>query len=164
MSFVEGDQARNFFFKSGLPGDILRKIWDLSDLTTDGRLDKREFTIACHLISSQVRKNTDLFVLFMEYIRFKRNVHFLLPFLPPFSPMPSLLQAMVYHNQCQPFPSQLHVSTENVASLQTENKHDRQFLPILEGPTGFWTGKIYICCVMLLFNKLAFFSVFFFFD
>ncbi|CAF1331736.1 unnamed protein product, partial [Rotaria sp. Silwood1] len=26
----------------------------LADITTDGRLDKREFAIACHLITSQV--------------------------------------------------------------------------------------------------------------
>jgi hypothetical protein len=60
QGYVTGDQARNFFVKSGLPGDILRKIWDLSDITTDGRLDKREFTIACHLISSQVQKKCPL--------------------------------------------------------------------------------------------------------
>ncbi|CAF4996638.1 unnamed protein product, partial [Rotaria magnacalcarata] len=51
-----GDRARSFFIKSNLPGDILRKIWDLSDITADGRLDKREFTIACHLIASQVNR------------------------------------------------------------------------------------------------------------
>ncbi|CAF3438151.1 unnamed protein product [Rotaria socialis] len=60
QGFVSGDQARSFFIKSNLPGDILRKIWDLSDITADGRLDKREFTIACHLISSQVQKKVPL--------------------------------------------------------------------------------------------------------
>ncbi|CAF3877940.1 unnamed protein product [Rotaria sp. Silwood1] len=55
-----GDQARSFFLKSGLPGDVLHKIWNLSDITADGRLDKREFTIACHLISSQVQKKIPL--------------------------------------------------------------------------------------------------------
>lgn len=29
---------------------------DLADVTADGRLDAREFIIACHLISSQVRR------------------------------------------------------------------------------------------------------------
>jgi len=60
QGYVTGDRARNFFVQSGLPADVLRKIWDLSDLTTDGRLDKREFTIACHLISSQVQKKCPL--------------------------------------------------------------------------------------------------------
>ncbi|CAF3072045.1 unnamed protein product, partial [Rotaria sp. Silwood2] len=60
QGYVTGDQARNFFLKSGLPGDILHKIWNLSDMTADGRLDKREFTIACHLISSQVQKKGPL--------------------------------------------------------------------------------------------------------
>jgi hypothetical protein len=27
LFFFLGEQARNFFVKSGLPGDILRKIW-----------------------------------------------------------------------------------------------------------------------------------------
>ncbi|CAF1269575.1 unnamed protein product, partial [Rotaria sp. Silwood1] len=60
QGYVTGDQARNFFLKSGLPGDVLHKIWNLSDITADGRLDKREFTIACHLISSQVQKKIPL--------------------------------------------------------------------------------------------------------
>ena len=30
---------------------------DLADVTADGRLDRREFAIACHLISSQVEKD-----------------------------------------------------------------------------------------------------------
>ncbi|CAF0882259.1 unnamed protein product [Rotaria sordida] len=60
QGYVSGDQARNFFLKSSLSADILRKIWNLSDITADGRLDKREFTIACHLISSQVQKKVPL--------------------------------------------------------------------------------------------------------
>ncbi|UJR22027.1 hypothetical protein I4U23_025094 [Adineta vaga] len=60
QGYVTGDQARKFFVQSGLPGEILRKIWDLSDITTDGRLDKREFAIACHLIASQVQKKAQL--------------------------------------------------------------------------------------------------------
>ncbi|CAF0939796.1 unnamed protein product [Adineta ricciae] len=60
QGYVTGEQARSFFVQSGLPADVLRKIWDLSDITADGRLDKREFTIACHLIASQVQKKVPL--------------------------------------------------------------------------------------------------------
>ncbi|CAF3610041.1 unnamed protein product [Rotaria socialis] len=60
QGYLLGEQARDFFVKSGLPGDILRKIWDLADVTTDGRLDLREFIIACHLIASQVQKKGPL--------------------------------------------------------------------------------------------------------
>ena len=35
-------------------------VRDLSDLNSDGRLDKREFAIACHLISTQVKKQGPL--------------------------------------------------------------------------------------------------------
>ncbi|CAF1464097.1 unnamed protein product [Adineta steineri] len=60
QGYLTGEQAREFFVKSNLPGDILRKIWDLADVTSDGRLDKREFAIACCLISSQVQKTAPL--------------------------------------------------------------------------------------------------------
>ncbi|CAF0755063.1 unnamed protein product [Adineta ricciae] len=60
QGYLTGEQARDFFVKSGLPGDILRKIWDLADITTDGRLDKREFAIACYLIAFQVQKKGPL--------------------------------------------------------------------------------------------------------
>ncbi|CAF3513299.1 unnamed protein product [Rotaria sp. Silwood1] len=60
QGYLSGEQARDFFVKSNLPGDILRKIWDLADISADGRLDSREFIIACHLISSQVQKKGPL--------------------------------------------------------------------------------------------------------
>ncbi|CAF4343732.1 unnamed protein product [Rotaria sp. Silwood2] len=60
QGYLTGEQARDFFVKSNLPGDILRKIWDLADISADGRLDAREFIIACHLISSQVQKKGSL--------------------------------------------------------------------------------------------------------
>ena len=65
---------------------------DLSDITTDGRLDKREFTIACHLISSQVNSIPQLcFFSILTFLflfeRFKKNVHSHKTFLPPFFPM-----------------------------------------------------------------------------
>lgn len=48
--FLTGEQAREFFLKSNLPTLVLGQIWNLADLNKDGKLDKREFSIACSLI------------------------------------------------------------------------------------------------------------------
>jgi len=36
--------------ESGLAGPMLKKIWDLSDVDKDGRLDSGEFAVAMYLI------------------------------------------------------------------------------------------------------------------
>ncbi len=48
--FITGEKAREFFLKSQLPTNILGQIWALADLDKDGKLDKKEFSIACSLI------------------------------------------------------------------------------------------------------------------
>jgi len=48
--FLSGQQARDFFMRANLAQNILAQIWNLSDLTADGRLDRREFCIAMHLL------------------------------------------------------------------------------------------------------------------
>ncbi|XP_055329501.1 intersectin-2-like [Paramacrobiotus metropolitanus] len=53
--FITGQQSREFFFKSNLPPPILAKIWELSDINRDGKLDKREFGIAMHLIRKKLQ-------------------------------------------------------------------------------------------------------------
>jgi epidermal growth factor receptor substrate 15 len=52
--FIEGDAAVSFLTQSGLPGDVLATIWDLSDINDDGRLTKDEFAVAMHLIQNQL--------------------------------------------------------------------------------------------------------------
>jgi hypothetical protein len=47
---LTGDQAKSFFIKSNLPVSVLGVIWNLADINKDGRLDRREFSIACFLI------------------------------------------------------------------------------------------------------------------
>lgn len=47
---LTGGKAREFFLKSNLPTPILGQIWGLADLNKDGKLDKKEFSIACCLI------------------------------------------------------------------------------------------------------------------
>ena len=48
--YLTGDQSKAFFLKSGLPVNVLGIIWNLSDINKDGKLDRKEFSIACFLI------------------------------------------------------------------------------------------------------------------
>jgi intersectin len=48
--YLNGEQARNFMLKSGLSAQILADIWNLSDINKDGKLDRKEFSIACSFI------------------------------------------------------------------------------------------------------------------
>jgi len=49
QGMMEGKEAALFLAKSGLNRDALRTIWQLSDATTDGKLDLTEFIVAMHL-------------------------------------------------------------------------------------------------------------------
>ncbi|XP_036060022.1 intersectin-1 isoform X4 [Onychomys torridus] len=53
--FITGDQARNFFFQSGLPQPVLAQIWALADVNSDGRMDQVEFSIAMKLIKLKLQ-------------------------------------------------------------------------------------------------------------
>ncbi|KAH6983037.1 hypothetical protein BKA56DRAFT_582855 [Ilyonectria sp. MPI-CAGE-AT-0026] len=49
---LPGDQARQIFEKSGLPNEILGRIWQLADTEQRGALALTEFVIAMHLLTS----------------------------------------------------------------------------------------------------------------
>jgi len=49
---LSGGKARDILLQSRLGPDVLRQIWDLSDLDTDGNLDADEFAVAMFLIDS----------------------------------------------------------------------------------------------------------------
>ncbi|KAK1754412.1 hypothetical protein QBC47DRAFT_217830 [Echria macrotheca] len=51
-SMLPGDQAKQIFEKSGLPNDILGRIWMLADTEQRGALVQTEFVIAMHLLAS----------------------------------------------------------------------------------------------------------------
>lgn len=53
--FITGEQARGFFMQSGLPTAILGQIWSLADMNNDGKMDKKEFSIAMHLIKKKLQ-------------------------------------------------------------------------------------------------------------
>ncbi|CAH8575904.1 unnamed protein product [Schistosoma turkestanicum] len=48
--YITGEQARVFFMKSGLSVMVLGQIWALADMDMDGKMDKKEFSIAMFLI------------------------------------------------------------------------------------------------------------------
>ncbi|KAJ1496309.1 hypothetical protein T484DRAFT_1606884, partial [Baffinella frigidus] len=47
---LDGNTCKNVLVQSRLETADLRKIWDLADVTHDGKLDRLEFAIAQHLI------------------------------------------------------------------------------------------------------------------
>ena len=51
-NILPGDQARTIFEKSGLPNEILGRIWQLADTEQRGALVQTEFVIAMHLLTS----------------------------------------------------------------------------------------------------------------
>lgn len=53
--FLSGEQAKFFFLQSGLATQILGRIWNLSDLNMDGKMDKNEFSIAMFLIKRSLK-------------------------------------------------------------------------------------------------------------
>ncbi|PKU37032.1 hypothetical protein llap_12664 [Limosa lapponica baueri] len=55
LIIATGDQARNFFFQSGLPQPVLAQIWALADMNNDGRMDQLEFSIAMKLIKLKLQ-------------------------------------------------------------------------------------------------------------
>ena len=54
---ITGEQAVSFFSNSGLPEDSLAQIWDLSDIKSEGQLNKEEFAVAMYLIRQQRAPN-----------------------------------------------------------------------------------------------------------
>uniref|UniRef100_A0A5K3FJR7 Intersectin-1 n=1 Tax=Mesocestoides corti TaxID=53468 RepID=A0A5K3FJR7_MESCO len=56
--YITGEQARDFFTQSKLPTSVLAKIWALADITADGKLDKKEFSIAMFLIKKCIEGGT----------------------------------------------------------------------------------------------------------
>jgi epidermal growth factor receptor substrate 15 len=52
--FITGEQARELFSRSGLSNQELGKIWVLSDINQDQKLDRAEFFIAMALINRRI--------------------------------------------------------------------------------------------------------------
>lgn len=55
--FLNGQEGRDFFRKSGLPNDKLGKIWRLSDFDGDNKLNLVEFSVAIHIVYAFLKGN-----------------------------------------------------------------------------------------------------------
>jgi len=47
---ASGQQVMNIMLQSNLSKDVLRKIWDLSDIDQDGKMDNEEFALCMYMI------------------------------------------------------------------------------------------------------------------
>ncbi|XP_062526876.1 intersectin-2 isoform X4 [Bombyx mori] len=52
---LTGEQAKRFMLQSQLPPPVLGQIWSLADTNADGKLDLKEFSIACKIINLKLR-------------------------------------------------------------------------------------------------------------
>ncbi|XP_045525527.1 intersectin-1-like isoform X3 [Pieris brassicae] len=52
---LTGEQAKRFMLQSQLPPLVLGQIWTLADTNADGKLDLKEFSIACKIINLKLR-------------------------------------------------------------------------------------------------------------
>jgi hypothetical protein len=50
--FIDGRTGAAFFGRSGLPRPTLKRVWQLADVTRDGRLDRDEFRSAMHMVAN----------------------------------------------------------------------------------------------------------------
>ena len=53
--FITGQQARDFFLRSGLPSPVLAQIWGLVVKGSEGKMYKKEFSIAMALITRRLK-------------------------------------------------------------------------------------------------------------
>ena len=53
--FIIGQQARDFFLRSGLPSPVLAQIWGLVVTGSEGKMFKKEFSIAMALITRKLK-------------------------------------------------------------------------------------------------------------
>ncbi|CAN8064872.1 unnamed protein product [Agarophyton chilense] len=52
LGMIDGKQGVTFFGKSGLPRSTLKVIWQLADVTKDGKLSLDEFRAAMHMVAN----------------------------------------------------------------------------------------------------------------
>jgi hypothetical protein len=55
-----GGEAKNVLSATGLPRDLLFKVWELADIDKDGSLDLDEYCVAMHLIDDFLHNSTPL--------------------------------------------------------------------------------------------------------
>ncbi|KAI6200427.1 BMA-ITSN-1, isoform a [Aphelenchoides besseyi] len=95
--FLTGDQTREFFMKSGLQPHVLGQIWNLADITHDGKLDRLEFAIAMKLIRN-VLSNIPLPTLLPEQMKVISQPLPVPVMRPPAYGMPQMMPPPAYQH------------------------------------------------------------------
>ncbi|KAJ2942167.1 hypothetical protein O0L34_g15706 [Tuta absoluta] len=92
---LTGEQAKRFMLQSQLPPPVLGQIWTLADTDSDGKLDLKEFSIACKIINLklhgiEVPKVLPPSLLGSLSPAGPPKQQFAAPAKPPIPPMPSI--------------------------------------------------------------------------
>ncbi|KAL0858600.1 hypothetical protein ABMA27_012437 [Loxostege sticticalis] len=92
---LTGEQAKRFMLQSQLPPPILGQIWSLADTNADGKLDLKEFSIACKIINLklhgiEIPKTLPPSLLASLSPGGPPQKQFTPPAKPPIPPMPSM--------------------------------------------------------------------------
>ncbi|XP_013178933.1 PREDICTED: intersectin-1 isoform X2 [Papilio xuthus] len=90
---LTGEQAKRFMLQSQLPPPILGQIWSLADTNADGKLDLKEFSIACKIINLKLHGIEIPKVLppsLLASLSPTGPKQFVPPAKPPIPPMPTI--------------------------------------------------------------------------
>ncbi|XP_045541218.1 intersectin-1 [Papilio machaon] len=110
---LTGEQAKRFMLQSQLPPPILGQIWSLADTNADGKLDLKEFSIACKIINLKLHGIEIPKVLppsLLASLSPTGPKQFVTPTKPPIPPMPIIptqpQQPLISGLPTQPIQSQ----------------------------------------------------------
>ncbi|KAK3816965.1 MAG: hypothetical protein JOS17DRAFT_400413 [Linnemannia elongata] len=115
--FVEGEEAGRFFMNSRLPESVLAQIWDLSDITKTGSLNKDEFAVAMLLINRKNASNAPI------------------PKTLPLSLVPPSLRNRVAASLSAPLPFGSDITRSATMSAASQHFRRQSFDLLGDGPT-----------------------------
>ncbi|KAF9143060.1 hypothetical protein BGX30_001435 [Mortierella sp. GBA39] len=115
--FIEGEEAGRFFMNSRLPESVLAQIWDLSDITKTGSLNKDEFAVAMLLINRKNASNAPI------------------PKTLPLSFVPPSLRNRVTASLSAPLPFGSDVARSATVPAASQHFRHQSFDLLGDGPT-----------------------------
>ncbi|RVE46411.1 hypothetical protein evm_008945 [Chilo suppressalis] len=131
---LTGEQAKRFMLQSQLPPPILGQIWSLADTNADGKLDLKEFSIACKIINLKLHGIEIPKVLPPSLLASlgpaAPQKQFTPPAKPPIPPMPTVQP----QTQSQPLISGLPPQPMTTSLLGDFNSPPNQPLVTTQGP------------------------------
>ncbi|KAG9071538.1 hypothetical protein KI688_005750 [Linnemannia hyalina] len=115
--FIEGEEAGRFFMNSRLPESVLAQIWDLSDITKTGSLNKDEFAVAMLLINRKNASNAPI------------------PKTLPLSLVPPSLRNRVTASLSAPLPFGSDITRGTTMPVASQHFRRQSFDLLGDGPT-----------------------------